>query len=106
VITGEPQSTLAQAPTSPSTATCRKKPVRSTSFPTASTTAALALGRRAGDDALVTKGFRQEDFANLHPGGKLGKRLMRAGQLMHSGDQAPSVGATGRNARGDLRNLA
>jgi arabinose-5-phosphate isomerase len=41
---------------------------------------------------LVRKGFRQEDFANLHPGGKLGKRLLRVEQLMHSGDQLPLVG--------------
>jgi arabinose-5-phosphate isomerase len=40
----------------------------------------------------VRKGFRQEDFANLHPGGKIGKRLMRLDQLMHAGDQLPSVG--------------
>jgi arabinose-5-phosphate isomerase len=40
---------------------------------------------------LVAKGFRQEDFANLHPGGKLGKRLMRADQLMHGGEQTPIV---------------
>jgi arabinose-5-phosphate isomerase len=37
------------------------------------------------------KGFREEDFANLHPGGKLGKRLMRAEQLMHAGRQIPVV---------------
>jgi arabinose-5-phosphate isomerase len=59
--------------------------------PTASTTAALALGDALAMTLLVTKGFRQEDFANLHPGGKLGKRLMRAEQLMQSGDQAPIV---------------
>ena len=40
---------------------------------------------------LVEKGFRVEDFANLHPGGKLGKRLMRVEQLMHAGDDAPTV---------------
>jgi arabinose-5-phosphate isomerase len=40
---------------------------------------------------LVAKGFREEDFASLHPGGKLGKRLMRVEQLMHSGRQAPIV---------------
>ena len=44
-------------------------------------------------ELLVAKGFRQEDFANLHPGGKLGKRLMRAEQLMHSGEHAPVVRA-------------
>ena len=38
---------------------------------------------------LVAKGFRQEDFANLHPGGKLGKRLMRVEALMHAGEQLP-----------------
>ncbi len=59
--------------------------------PTASTTAALALGDALAMTLLVAKGFRQEDFANLHPGGKLGKRLMRAEQLMHAGEHAPIV---------------
>jgi arabinose-5-phosphate isomerase len=59
--------------------------------PTASTTAALALGDALAMTLLVAKGFRQEDFANLHPGGKLGRRLMRAGQLMHGGSEAPVV---------------
>ena len=40
---------------------------------------------------LVAKGFKQEDFASLHPGGKLGKRLMRVDQLMHGGEQTPVV---------------
>jgi len=60
--------------------------------PTASTSAALALGDALAMTLLVAKGFRQEDFANLHPGGKLGKRLMRAEQLMHGGADAPIVG--------------
>ncbi|MEZ5284100.1 MAG: CBS domain-containing protein [Vicinamibacterales bacterium] len=59
--------------------------------PTASTTAALALGDALAMAVLVEKGFRPEDFANLHPGGKLGKRLMRAHQLMTSGDDLPLV---------------
>ena len=42
---------------------------------------------------LVAKGFSQEDFANLHPGGKLGKRLMRVEQLMHGGEDTPIVGS-------------
>ena len=58
-------------------------------MPTASTTAALALGDALAMTLLVEKGFRQEDFANLHPGGKLGKRLMRVEQLMHAGDGLP-----------------
>ena len=59
--------------------------------PTASTTAALALGDALAMTLLVAKGFREEEFANLHPGGKLGKRLMRAEQFMHTGDDAPFV---------------
>lgn len=59
--------------------------------PTASTTAALALGDALAMTLLTAKGFRQEDFADLHPGGKLGKRLMRAGELMHGGDDLPVV---------------
>jgi arabinose-5-phosphate isomerase len=43
---------------------------------------------------LVEKGFRLEDFANLHPGGKIGKRLMRVDALMHAGAQAPIVSVT------------
>ena len=37
------------------------------------------------------RGFKEEDFANLHPGGKLGKRLARASSLMHSGEALPCV---------------
>ena len=59
--------------------------------PTASTTAALALGDALAMTLLVAKGFREEDFANLHPGGKLGKRLMRVDQLMQAGDRLPVV---------------
>jgi arabinose-5-phosphate isomerase len=59
--------------------------------PTASTTAALAIGDALAMTLLVEKGFREEDFANLHPGGKLGKRLMRVEALMHGGKQCPIV---------------
>jgi arabinose-5-phosphate isomerase len=59
--------------------------------PTASTTAALAMGDALAMTLLVAKGFKQEDFASLHPGGKLGKRLMRVEQLMQAGDQCPIV---------------
>jgi arabinose-5-phosphate isomerase len=61
-------------------------------LPTASTTAALALGDALAMTLLVAKGFRQEDFATLHPGGKLGKRFIRVGQLMHGGAEVPIVG--------------
>jgi arabinose-5-phosphate isomerase len=62
--------------------------------PTASTTAALALGDALAMTLLVRKGFREEDFASLHPGGKLGRRLMRVEHVMHSGAAAPVVDVT------------
>ena len=62
--------------------------------PTASTTAMLALGDALAIAVSLRKGFRVEDFAELHPGGKLGKRLARVRDLMHSGDQVPVVSPT------------
>ena len=59
--------------------------------PTASTTAMLALGDALAIAVSLKKGFRAEDFADLHPGGKLGKRLARVRQLMHTGDAVPRV---------------
>ena len=60
--------------------------------PTASTTAMLALGDALAVALSEKRGFKEEDFANLHPGGKLGKRLARVESLMHSGDAVPHVG--------------
>jgi arabinose-5-phosphate isomerase len=62
--------------------------------PTASTTAALALGDALAMTLLVEKGFQQEDFANLHPGGTLGKSLLRVDTLMHRGTECPLVRAS------------
>jgi arabinose-5-phosphate isomerase len=59
--------------------------------PTASTTAMLALGDALAMALAEKRGFKEEDFANLHPGGKLGKRLARVSQLMHTGDAVPRV---------------
>lgn len=59
--------------------------------PTASTTAMLALGDALAIAVSLRKGFRVEDFADLHPGGKLGRRLARVRQLMHSGTAIPKV---------------
>lgn len=59
--------------------------------PTASTTAMLALGDALAIAVSLRKGFRAEDFADLHPGGKLGKKLARVRQLMHAGDAVPRV---------------
>ncbi len=59
--------------------------------PTASTTTMLALGDALAVCLSEKRGFKEEDFANLHPGGKLGKRLARVDSLMHSGHALPCV---------------
>ncbi len=59
--------------------------------PTASTTTMLALGDALAMALAEKRGFKEEDFANLHPGGKLGKRLARVEALMHTGDAVPRV---------------
>jgi arabinose-5-phosphate isomerase len=93
-ITGDCKSTLGQA--ADVTLDCRvsEEACPLNLVPTASTTAALALGDALAMTLLVARGFRQEDFANLHPGGTLGKRLMRVEQLMSSGDRTPIVRTT------------
>ena len=90
-LTGAPESTLAR--TADVTLDCgvRVEACPLNLVPTASTTAALALGDALAMTLLARKGFREEDFANLHPGGGLGKRLLRAGRLMHTGDDVPVV---------------
>ncbi len=62
--------------------------------PTASTTTMLALGDALAIAVSLRKGFREEDFAELHPGGKLGKQLAKVGDLMHSGEAVPVVSPT------------
>ncbi len=59
--------------------------------PTASTTATLALGDALAMALLEARGFTPEDFAQLHPGGRLGKRLRRVHELMHAGESLPRV---------------
>ena len=93
-ITGGKQSTLAQAADVALDCSVTEEACPMNLVPTASTTAALAIGDALAMTLLVEKGFREEDFANLHPGGKLGKRLMRVESLMHSGDKCPIVHAT------------
>ena len=62
--------------------------------PTASTTAMLALGDALAVAVSLRKGFRAEDFAELHPGGKLGKQLAKVRDLMHAGEDVPVVALT------------
>jgi len=90
-MTGDPVSSLAQAADVALDVAVSEEACPLNLVPTASTTAALAMGDALAMTLLVAKGFREEDFANLHPGGTLGKRLMRVERLMHEGD-APIVG--------------
>jgi arabinose-5-phosphate isomerase len=90
-ITGSPASTLAQAADVTLDCSVIEEACPLNLVPTASTTAALAIGDALAMTLLVEKGFRQEDFANLHPGGKIGKRLMRVERLMHADAQCPIV---------------
>jgi len=62
--------------------------------PTASTTAALAVGDAFALVLAYRRGFKEADFAHLHPGGILGKRLMRVDRLMHTGPAIPAVRST------------
>ena len=91
-LTGEPASTLSQAADVTLDCSIAEEACPMNLVPTASTTAALALGDALAMALLVRKGFSEEHFASLHPGGKLGKRLMRVEQLMHAGASMPTVG--------------
>jgi len=93
-MTGDCKSTLAQAADVALDCQVSEEACPMNLVPTASTTAALALGDALAMTLFVAKGFRQDDFANIHPGGKIGKRLMRVEQLMHGGDQRPMVSPT------------
>ena len=90
-MTGEAQSTLARAADVALDCSIAEEACPMNLVPTASTTAALALGDALAMTLLVRKGFREEQFASLHPGGKLGRRLMRVENVMHSGAAAPVV---------------
>ncbi len=90
-LTGDIRSTLAQAADVALDCSVSEEACPMNLVPTASTTAALAMGDALAMTVLVEKGFKPEDFANLHPGGKLGKKLMRVEQLMHGGDALPVV---------------
>ncbi len=90
-ITSHPESQLAQAADLHLDLGVRREACPLNLAPTASTTASLALGDALAMAVSVRKGFREEDFARLHPGGKLGKRFLKVGDLMHTGDQIPRV---------------
>jgi arabinose-5-phosphate isomerase len=91
-ITSSPGSALAAAADLHLDLGVRREACPFNLAPTASTTASLALGDALAMAVSVKKGFREEDFARLHPGGKLGKRFLTVRELMHAGDAVPRVG--------------
>jgi arabinose-5-phosphate isomerase len=93
-LTGKPGSTLAKAATAHLDARVATEACPHNLAPTASTTAALALGDALAVALLEARGFTKEDFARSHPGGSLGRRLLLSvGDLMHAGDALPQVRA-------------
>ena len=96
VITGAPASILARAADVALDCSVTAEACPLNLVPTASTTAALAIGDALAMTLLVEKGFRQEDFASLHPGGQLSKRWMPVEILMHAQEQRPVVRADTR----------
>ena len=92
-ITGVPRSALGLAADVALDCSVAEEACPLNLVPTASTTAALAMGDALAMALLKAKGFGQDDFASLHPGGKLGKRLMRVDSMMHAGKHCPIVQA-------------
>jgi arabinose-5-phosphate isomerase len=90
-ITGDPASTLAKAADVTLDCSIAKEACPMNLVPTASTTASLALGDALAMTLLVRKGFKEDQFASLHPGGRLGRRLMRVENVMSAGDAIPIV---------------
>jgi len=74
--------------------------------PTTSTTVMLGLGDALAVALLERKGFTADDFHQLHPGGKLGRRLLRVSSLMHSGDEIPLIGPDATMAEALIRMTA
>ena len=91
-MTGNPESTLSLAASANINVSVEKEACPLGLAPTASTTAALAMGDALAVALLESRGFTEEDFARSHPGGALGRRLLLLiDDLMHTGDAIPRV---------------
>jgi arabinose-5-phosphate isomerase len=90
-MTGALRSTLAQAADITLDCSVAQEACSLGLAPTASTTTMVALGDALAVALAEKRGFKEEDFADLHPGGKLGKKLARVSRLMHTGDAIPRV---------------
>lgn len=90
-LTGDAKSTLAGASDVVLDVSVKEEACSLNLAPTASTTVAMALGDALAVALLDRRGFKPDDFAALHPAGRLGKKLLRVEHLMHSGDALPQV---------------
>jgi len=90
-LTGKPKSTLGEASAVVLDVSVSEEACSLNLAPTASTTAAMAVGDAIAVALLERRNFQPDDFAALHPGGRLGKKLLRVEHLMHKGAALPSV---------------
>ena len=90
-LTANPKSTLAQASNIVLDIAVKEEACSLNLAPTASTAAAMAMGDALAIALLERRGFNEQDFAALHPGGRLGNKLRRVESLMHQGENAPHV---------------
>ena len=90
-LTANPKSTLAHASNIVLDIAVKEEACSLNLAPTASTAAAMAMGDALAIALLERRGFNEQDFAALHPGGRLGNKLRRVESLMHQGENAPHV---------------
>jgi arabinose-5-phosphate isomerase len=90
-LTGKPKSTLGEASEVVLDVSVKEEACSLNLAPTASTTVAMAVGDALAIALLERRGFQHDDFAALHPAGRLGKRLLRVEHLMHAGEALPRV---------------
>ncbi len=90
-ITGNPNSTLGRNSDIVINARVPREASPFGMVPTSSTTAAMALGDALAVALMIKRNFGQDDFARFHPGGALGKKLLKVGDLMHRGEELPVV---------------
>jgi arabinose-5-phosphate isomerase len=95
-LSGNPRSTIAAASDVVLDVSVKEEACSLNLAPTASTTASMAMGDALAIALLDRRGFSPGDFAALHPGGRLGKKLLRAENLMHAGDAMPRVATTAK----------
>jgi arabinose-5-phosphate isomerase len=95
-LSGHPRSTIAAASDVVLDVSVKEEACSLNLAPTASTTATMAMGDALAIALLDRRGFSPGDFAALHPGGRLGKKLLRAENLMHAGQAMPCVAAAAK----------